>query len=86
MSGDLPVSRRGNSPAGGGSAISIARSQAAREIVAVVIAERGPAALPILERIEAEIAAAQAAECAVERARAIVAAGGRFKPAGRKAG
>lgn len=58
---------------------------AAREIFAVVIAERGPAALPILDRIEAEIAAALATESAVERARAIVAAGGRFRPAAKPA-
>lgn len=73
MSADRSVPRRKDSIASGGSPISIARSQAAREIVAVVIAERGPAALPILEQIEAEIAAAQAAESA------IVAAGGRFR-------
>lgn len=55
-----------------------------RDMVATVIALGRPEAVPIFERIEAEIARAEAASSAVERARAI-AATSRFKAAAAKA-
>lgn len=61
---------------------SLARLRELRDAVAVVVAARGEAFMPILDRFEAEIAKAEAAEGAVERARAI-AARGRFRAAPR---
>ncbi|TPE52612.1 hypothetical protein [Amaricoccus solimangrovi] len=65
-------------------AVTLADLIEAREIVAIVIAEDGAAALPILERIEAEIARAEAEARAIERAR-LIATGGRFRAASRAA-
>ena len=61
---------------------SLARLRELRDAVAVVVAARGVIFMPILDRFEAEIAKAEAAQGAVERARAI-AERGRFKAAPR---
>ena len=55
--------------------IPLARLIRCRDFVAAVIAGGETAALPIFERLEAEIAAVERAEASIARARTIAAAG-----------
>jgi hypothetical protein len=59
--------------------IALARLRELREVVAVVVASGHIGALPILARFEAEIASAEQAAIAVDRARQVAQAS-RFKP------